>query len=96
MPTSTLDRPRRAAALTPASARPPTRDWNHHNADLLQRTRTLIDEAPGDRRYWTAYDYFMLEREGRALRRAYLGGLISAAWTRLRAGLATRKAGGPR
>jgi hypothetical protein len=32
----------------------------------------------------------MLEREARALRRAYLGGLFDAAWTRLRAIFRTR------
>ena len=85
MPTSTLDGPRRAAALIPASARSPTRDRNHHNADLLQRTQSLVNDVPADPRYWTAYDHFMLERQARALRRAHLGALVAAAWTKVRA-----------
>ena len=32
--------------------------------------RMLDDEAP-DRKYWTEYDHFMVEREARAMRRAY-------------------------
>jgi hypothetical protein len=42
----------------------------------------LDDDAP-DRKYWTAYDHFMLEREARAKRRAYayrlLGRFLRAA-----------------
>jgi hypothetical protein len=32
---------------------------------------THDDDTP-DRRFWTAYDHFIFEREARALRRAYL------------------------
>ncbi len=54
---------------------------------LLQRTR-VRSKQPADAHYWTAYDRFMLEREGRAIRRAYLGNLIAGGWRRLRARLA--------
>jgi len=57
---------------------------------LLQRTQALVNEVPADPRYWTAYDHFMLERQARALRRAHLGGLLAAAWARLRARFAPR------
>jgi hypothetical protein len=57
---------------------------------LLQRTQALVNEVPADPRYWTAYDHFMLERQARALRRAYLVGLVDAAWTRLRVAFRTR------
>jgi len=48
--------------------------------------RTAGDRA--DPSYWTAYDHFMLEREARALRRAYLRSLIAHAWHSLRARIA--------
>jgi hypothetical protein len=47
--------------------------------------RTLvnsIEDAP-DRRYWTAYDHFMVEREARAMRRAYVSALIRQFWKRM-------------
>jgi len=55
---------------------------------LLRRTQAT-GEAP-DRRYWTEYDHFMLEREARARRREYVYGLIARGWRRL----ATRVARG--
>ena len=39
----------------------------------------LDDDAP-DRKYWTAYDHFMIEREARAMRREYAYKLLGAWW----------------
>ena len=72
------------------AAAAPARDWSQGSAHLLQRTQTRVDDQPADPRFWMAYDYFMLERQARALRRAYLGGLFVAACTRLRAYFAPR------
>jgi hypothetical protein len=72
---------------TPVGPQPaalPARNATHDNVHLLQRTQALVNDQPADARYWTAYDRFMLEREARAIRRAYLGGLIAGAWRRLR------------
>jgi len=44
----------------------------------------LVNDAPPAAQYWTAYDHFMLEREARAVRRAYLSSLISGVWKRWR------------
>jgi hypothetical protein len=90
MPVSILDAPGPVAALTPNPAPRSAGTWVHDSAYLLQRTQALVNEVSADPRYWTAYDCFMLEREARALRRAYLGGLFDAAWTRLRAIFRTR------
>lgn len=40
------------------------------------------EELP-DRRYWTAYDHFMVEREARALRRRYVRATVGRAVLRL-------------
>jgi len=64
----------------------------HDSADLLRRTQTTGD-AP-DRRYWTEYDYFMLEREARAKRREYVHGLIARGWRQLATRLARGRSGG--
>ena len=64
--------------LAPWSAQRLTPSETDHNADLLQRTQRRQDaEDPPDVRYWTAYDHFMVEREARAARNAYLYGLIA-------------------
>jgi len=60
------------------------RNETHHNVDLLQCTRGQDTEDRPDVRYWTAYDHFMVEREARAARYAYLYGLIANAWRSLR------------
>ena len=39
----------------------------------------LDDDAP-DRKYWTAYDHFMIEREARAMRREYAYKLLGSWW----------------
>jgi hypothetical protein len=39
----------------------------------------LDDDAP-DRKFWTAYDHFMIEREARAMRRAYAYALLRSWW----------------
>jgi hypothetical protein len=62
----------------------PTGNSSHHNVVLLQRTQALVNDQPADPHYWTAYDRFMLEREARAIRRAYLGGMLAGGWRRLR------------
>jgi|HubBroStandDraft_2_1064218.scaffolds.fasta_scaffold2915010_1 hypothetical protein len=62
-------------------------DASHDNAYLLQRTQDLVNNQPADSRYWTAYDLFMLEREARALRRAYLSALFARAGRGLFEGL---------
>jgi hypothetical protein len=84
-----LDRSRPLAAGVPVPVPPAAGTWAHDSAHLLQRTQALINDVPADPRYWTAYDHFILEREARALRRAYLGGLIATAWTRLQQWFAT-------
>jgi hypothetical protein len=42
---------------------------------LLRRASSRV-EAP-DLSYWTAYDHFMVEREARAMRRAYVYALMT-------------------
>lgn len=37
-----------------------------------------------DQSYWTAYDHYMVEREARAMRHAYVWTLLAKAWTALR------------
>ena len=44
----------------------------------------LDDDAP-DRKFWTAYDHFMIEREARAMRREYAYALLRSWWRRLTA-----------
>jgi hypothetical protein len=58
---------RRAAHETPRgnTGRQPDR-WDVHHGP--------------DRSYWTAYDHFMVEREARAMRRAYVWALLAKAW----------------
>jgi hypothetical protein len=73
---------RGAVPPLPRSWRAP--DRIHNSGYLLQRTQALFDDQPADPSYWTAYDYVMLEREARAVRRAYLGALLAGAWLRLR------------
>ena len=64
--------------LAPWPAQRLTPSETDHSADLLQRTQRGEDakDRP-DVRYWTAYDHFMVEREARAARNAYLYGLIA-------------------
>jgi len=58
--------------------------------------RTADAERP-DASYWTAYDHFMIEREARAMRRAYAWSLLVHSWDRLRARIAgARRDGGHR
>ena len=79
--------PTEVPVAPPVSSRPSVKQAND-NVYLLQRTQALVNDRPADAQYWTAYDYFMLEREARAVRRAYLSGLITAMWTRWRKRLA--------
>ena len=39
----------------------------------------LEDDAP-DRKFWTAYDHFMIEREASAMRREYTCALLRSWW----------------
>jgi hypothetical protein len=41
-----------------------------------------VAEAP-DPRYWTTYDYYMIEREARAMRAAQIGALLAKGWQAL-------------
>ena len=82
------DRMLAQVSTAPPSKLRPVPQRAHDSAYLLQRTQALVNDAPADPSYWTAYDYFKLEREARAIRRAYLGGLIARAWRRLREGFA--------
>ena len=50
----------------------------HQAEAVLAQSRA--DEAP-DPSFWTAYDYFMLEREARAVRRAFIFSLV-VGWAR--------------
>lgn len=59
----------------------------HHGPDLLQCTQHDTGDDVPDRRYWTAYDYFVAEREARGKRREYVYRLIVDAWRRMSDGL---------
>jgi hypothetical protein len=60
----------------------------HDSPELLQRTPTAVNDEAPDSRYWTTYDHYMIEREARAMRRAFVYRLIANAWGRLRERLA--------
>ena len=47
--------------------------------------RAPIADEPADRRFWTAYDHFMVEREARELRNAYIGAVVKRGWRWLKA-----------
>jgi hypothetical protein len=62
-------------------------DWTHAIGDPMLCSWALAgrfrrnhmsahDETP-DRRFWTAYDHFMFEREARAMRREYVYALLA-------------------
>jgi hypothetical protein len=40
----------------------------------------MLDDDTPDRKYWTAYDHFMIEREARAMRREYAYKLLGSWW----------------
>ena len=42
---------------------------------------TMLDDEAPDRRFWTAYDHFMIEREARAMRREYAYSVLRS-WLR--------------
>ena len=48
----------------------------------LLRRNTAMAEGP-DPRYWTAYDYYTIEREARAMRAAQIGALLGKGWQAL-------------
>jgi hypothetical protein len=41
------------------------------------------DDNTPDRRFWTAYDYYMIGQEARAMRRDYLYAMLRNAWRRI-------------
>ena len=47
----------------------------------------FADDSP-DRKYWTEYDHFMIEREARAQRRAHIYRLFGARFRAMHAGIA--------
>ena len=47
----------------------------------------FADDSP-DRKYWTDYDHFMIEREARAQRRAHFYRLFDAWFRAMHAGIA--------
>jgi len=40
----------------------------------------MLNDGAADRKYWTDYDHFMIEREARARRRAYAYALLRSGW----------------
>ena len=71
VPSTATTTPDRRSALDPAqTAERSTVFWD-------------FDHVP-DQSYWTAYDHFMVEREARSARRAYVWALIAKAWSALR------------
>ncbi len=87
MPLTNLAEPVQAATQATGATQQalnPACGAGHDRAYLLQGTQSLIDAQAADPQYWTDYDNFMLEREARAVRRAYLSGLVSGVLRRLR------------
>ena len=69
------------SATTPTASTPArctAHDALPHGA-AAQSDRWDVHHGP-DRSYWTAYDHFMVEREARAQRRAYVWALLARAW----------------
>ena len=78
------------ANMTFATPNPP--DARKQDPFCLRWVRRTDDGATGPARipieapdpvYWTAYDYYMIEREARALRREHLYTMIATHGTRL-------------
>jgi hypothetical protein len=63
------------STLDPSLRRALTDNVPRHGK-LAGRRSSDRDDAP-DTSYWTAYDHFMVEREARAMRRAYVWSLIA-------------------
>ena len=80
-----LARPRAEVRTSPAATAPASPSLTRSTVDLLQS-----NIAAPDRSYWTAYDHYMVEREARALRRAYAYSLLAKAWNKLRQRVAGR------
>lgn len=84
LPLDTINPPatrdHQAAPQAQVAAANPT----NNSAYLLQRTHRVANDDSADPSYWTAYDYFMVERAARSMRRAHLADLIASAWRRLR------------
>ncbi len=82
-----LNLARTVEQLSPWPMQHSPRNETHHSPDLLQCTQREADDEAPDRRFWTAYDHFMAEREARAKRREYVYRLMAKAWRRLIEGL---------
>ena len=61
---------------TGVAADPMLCSWAVAARDFLKEIRMSTPEAAPDRRFWTAYDHFMFEREARAMRREYLYAML--------------------
>ena len=70
--------------LPALSDRQPAPDMTHDSPELLQCTPTAANDDVADSRYWTTYDHYMIEREARALRRAYVYRMFANGWRQLR------------
>ena len=56
---------------------------HRHKATGEQNVARRKSEAP-DPTYWTGYDLYMIEREARSMRRAYIYSTVATLWKRLR------------
>ena len=77
---SRYDEPRlpKASSPSPATVAPALAGF-----DMLRRGIDSAVDRP-DQRYWTPYDYFMIEREARAVRSAHIGALFTKGVAALR------------
>ncbi len=72
-------------AVPPMATATPDRRATQGIAHPAERSTALWDlEHIPDQSYWTAYDHFMVEREARTARRAYVWALVAKAWSALR------------
>ena len=77
---SRYDEPRSPTALNPS---PMTVAPVLAGFDMLRRGIDSAVDRP-DQRYWTSYDYFMVEREARAVRSAHIAALCTKGFAALR------------
>ena len=80
---SLYDNPARSEPPAPSSM---TADAALAGFEMLRRGIDAGIDAVDrpDKRYWTAYDHFMVEREARAMRTAYVGALCAKGVVALR------------
>jgi len=72
--------PLQSLAQARISARSSSRDYD---ACPRENGSTTTSGLPASA-YWTAYDHYMIEREARAYRRAYVRSMVATFATRLR------------